>query len=140
MIRFKHYQSGSKFNTDLANNQISPDDVVFIRDSKKLHTHGTDYLFGNSPSIQATLDNVNTISGRVSTLEGLQQISVNGGTVSIATGSDFHSPDSTQRAKIVTVGAVLDGVGTLVHLTQSEYDSLTEEEKNNGNWYFIEEE
>lgn len=36
--------------------------------------------------------------------------------------------------------AVKAGTGVMVHLTQAEYDALPTEAKNNGNWYFIEEE
>jgi len=36
--------------------------------------------------------------------------------------------------------AVKAGSGTMVHLTQAEYDALPAEAKNNGSWYFIEEE
>ena len=36
--------------------------------------------------------------------------------------------------------SVKPAFGTMVHLTQTQYDNLTETAKNNGSWYFIEEE
>jgi len=33
----------------------------------------------------------------------------------------------------------MDGPGINVHVTEEQYEALTEEEKMNGSWYFIEE-
>ena len=38
------------------------------------------------------------------------------------------------------LGAVKSAVGPIVQLTQEGYDTLQPEQKNNGTWYFIEEE
>ena len=76
---------------------------------------------------------------RLSTVEELAQISIDGGTVGIASPQDFEDPTSEQKAKVVTVGALMDGPGINVHLTEAEYDELSQQEKMNGSWYFIEE-
>ena len=76
---------------------------------------------------------------RLSTVEELAQISIDGGTIGIASPQDFDDPTTEQKAKVVTVGALMDGPGINKHMTEAEYDELTEEEKMNGSWYFIEE-
>ena len=38
------------------------------------------------------------------------------------------------------LGQIQGSIPTLVHLTQTEYDNLSAADKNNGSWYFIEEE
>ena len=48
----------------------------------------------------------------------------------------------TKRFKLgdgVTAWNNLNYYDKLIHLTQDEYDALTEEEQMNGDWYFIEE-
>ena len=79
------------------------------------------------------------LNERLKTVERLAQISIDGGTIEIASPQDFDDPTPEQKAKVVTVGALMGGPGINVHLTQEQYDALTEEEKMNGNWYFIEE-
>ena len=76
---------------------------------------------------------------RLKTVEELAQISIDGGTIGIASPQDFDDPTPEQKAKVVTVGALMEGPGINVHLTEEQYEALTEEEKMNGSWYFIEE-
>ena len=76
---------------------------------------------------------------RLKTVEQLGQISIDGGTIGIASPQDFIDPTPEQKAKVVTVGAMMDGPGINVHLTEEQYEALPEEEKMNGSWYFIEE-
>ena len=48
----------------------------------------------------------------------------------------------TKRFKLgdgTTAWNSLNYYDKLIHLTQDEYDALTEEEQMNGDWYFIEE-
>lgn len=69
---------------------------------------------GGSTKSIATIDNEingnNGIDERLQTVEALGEISVGGGDIQIATGADFDDPDATQKAKAVTVGAVLGGI------------------------------
>lgn len=46
---------------------------------------------------------------RLQTVEELAEISIDGGSIGIATGDDFVNPTAEQRAKVPTVGAILDG-------------------------------
>jgi hypothetical protein len=48
------------------------------------------------------------LNSRLSTIEGLADISIDGGSIGIATSDDFVNPTSEQRAKVPTVGAILD--------------------------------
>lgn len=50
------------------------------------------------------------LTQRVADLEAAERITYDGGEAQIATGSDFTNPDASKRAKIPTVGAVLDGI------------------------------
>lgn len=52
---------------------------------------------------------------RVADLEAMEQIVIDGGEAQIATGSDFTNPDAAKRAKVATVGAVLDGMNDGVY-------------------------
>lgn len=52
---------------------------------------------------------------RLGTVEQLAEISIGGGDAQIATGSDFTNPDATKRAKIPTVGAIVDGLNDGVY-------------------------
>lgn len=76
---------------------------------------------------------------RLKTVEELAQIMIDGGVAGIASPQDFVNPTPEQKAKIPTVGAIMDGPGINVHVTEEQYEALTEEEKMNGSWYFIEE-
>lgn len=42
-IKFKYFKNKSTFNNEILNNNIVESDVVFISDSKEIHTHGTTY-------------------------------------------------------------------------------------------------
>ena len=79
------------------------------------------------------------LDDRLRTVEELAQIMIDGGVAGIASPQDFVNPTPAQKAKIPTVGAIMDGPGINVHLTEDQYDALTEEERMNGSWYFIEE-
>ena len=67
------------------------------------------------------------------------EISIDGGTIGLASPQDFDDPTPEQKAKVATVGSIIDGPGINIHLTEQEYDALTDEQKMNGSWYFIEE-
>ncbi len=79
------------------------------------------------------------LNERLKTVEELAQIMIDGGVAGIASPQDFNNPTPQQKAKMVTVGAIMDGPGINVHLTEAQYDALTEEQKMNGSYYFIEE-
>lgn len=51
---------------------------------------------------------ISSIDDRLQTVESLAEISVDGGSIGIATKSDFDNPTSDQRAKVPTVGSLLD--------------------------------
>ena len=50
------------------------------------------------------------IDSRLTDVEQIEQIVLDGGEAQIAQGSDFTNPDATKRAKIPTVGAIVDGL------------------------------
>ena len=50
------------------------------------------------------------IESRLTDVEQIEQIVLDGGEAQIAQGSDFTNPDATKRAKIPTVGAIVDGL------------------------------
>lgn len=79
------------------------------------------------------------LDDRLKTVEELAHIMIDGGVVGIASPQDFVDPTPEQKAKIPTVGAIMDGPGINVHLTEAQYEDLSEAEKMNGSWYFIEE-
>ena len=85
---------------------------------------------------QAVEQNLNS---RIETVEELAEISIDGGTIGLASPQDFEDPTPEQKAKVATVGSIIDGPGINIHLTEQEYDALTDEQKMNGSWYFIEE-
>lgn len=60
-------------------------------------------------SIAAKYAKVDDINERLQTVEQLAEISVEGGSIGIATASDFDDPTAEQKAKVPTVGALLDG-------------------------------
>ena len=55
------------------------------------------------------------LNNRLGTVEQLAEISIGGGDAQIATGADFTNPDATKRAKIPTVGAIVDGLNDGVY-------------------------
>lgn len=55
------------------------------------------------------------IDSRLTDVEQIEQIVLNGGEAQIAQGSDFTNPDATKRAKIPTVGAIVDGLNDGVY-------------------------
>lgn len=60
---------------------------------------------GNIQTLDETADDLNE---RLETVEQLAEISIGGGDIGIATAADFDNPTPEQRAKVPTVGAVLD--------------------------------
>jgi hypothetical protein len=55
------------------------------------------------------------LNNRLGTVEQLAEISIGGGDAQIATGADFTNPDATKRAKVTTVGAIIDGLNDGVY-------------------------
>ena len=55
------------------------------------------------------------LNNRLGTVEQLAEISISGGDAQIATGADFTNPDATKRAKVPTVGAIVDGLNDGVY-------------------------
>lgn len=55
------------------------------------------------------------IDSRLTDVEQIEQIALDGGEAQIAQGSDFTNPDATKRAKIPTVGAIVDGLNDGVY-------------------------
>lgn len=53
MITFLHYKLKSDFLIDLTANKILQDQIVFIKDSKEIYTHGTYY-----PNSSISWDNI----------------------------------------------------------------------------------
>ena len=60
---------------------------------------------GEVETLDERTDNINE---RLETVEQLAEISIGGGDIGIATAEDFDDPSAAQRAKVPTVGAVLD--------------------------------
>lgn len=56
-----------------------------------------------------------SLNNRLGTVEQLAEISIGGGDAQIATGADFTNPDATKRAKVPTVGAIVDGLNDGVY-------------------------
>lgn len=71
--------------------------------------------------IQIINDKIGTMSGnktineRLDDLEAMEEIVIDGGEAQIAQGSDFTNPDAAKRAKIPTVGAIVDGLNDGVY-------------------------
>lgn len=93
-----------------------------------------------SSRIGAAESDITRLEGRVTAFESLSNISVNGGSVGIGSLNDLQNRTTAGDAKIPTVEAVADFTPKLQQLTQTQYDALTSEQKNNGTWYFIYEE
>lgn len=55
------------------------------------------------------------INDRLDAIEAAESITYEGGSAQIAQGSDFTNPDNTKRAKIPTVGAIIDGLNDGVY-------------------------
>lgn len=53
---------------------------------------------------------------------------------------DSYSDHMYKNSAWITLATYDGQPATFVHLTQAEYDALTEFEKNNGTYYFVEEE
>ena len=99
-----------------------------------------------SARITTATEDITRLGNRMSTIEQLSAISVGGGDVGIASSADFITRTTAGDAKIPTVSAVADGADTtptassnrlvtsggvyaaipkMVHLTQTQYDALT---------------
>ena len=59
---------------------------------------------------EVEIHGIGGIDSRLTDVEQLGQIALDGGKAQIAQGSDFTNPDATKRAKIPTVGAIVDGL------------------------------
>lgn len=59
---------------------------------------------------EVEIHGIGGIESRLTDVEQLGQIALDGGKAQIAQGSDFTNPDATKRAKIPTVGAIVDGL------------------------------
>lgn len=58
--------------------------------------------------VEALDERTDNINERLETVEQLAEISIGGGDIGIATAEDFDDPSAAQRAKVPTVGAILD--------------------------------
>lgn len=58
--------------------------------------------------VEALDERTDNINERLETVEQLAEISIGGGDIGIATAEDFDNPSAAQRAKVPTVGAILD--------------------------------
>lgn len=58
--------------------------------------------------VEALDERTGNINERLETVEQLAEISIGGGDIGIATAEDFDDPSAAQRAKVPTVGAILD--------------------------------
>lgn len=79
---------------------------------------------------------VERAEAKAQTAIDMGSITVQGGSLSVDT-----EPTENHTTAVVTSAGLYNFLNTLmVQLTQDEYDNLSEETKNNGSWYFIEEE
>ena len=78
-------------------------------------------------SLDVKTDNTNTsvtnINNRLSVVEELAEISVEGGEIGIATVLDFDNPTTEQKAKVTTVGAILDTISVKT-ISDDEMDEV----------------
>ena len=65
MFKPIHYLTESAFNAALANNSISSDALVFIKDKNIIYTHGTKYNCFSDSDIDAINNLVDAVSNHV---------------------------------------------------------------------------
>ena len=127
---------------DAINSGITSGDVTKLR-ALPTNAQLTTLLTGLQSAISQEVERAQVaeqgLNSRLETVEELAEISIDGGTIGLASPQDFDDPTPEQKAKVATVGSIIDGPGINIHLTEQEYDALTDEQKMNGSWYFIEE-
>ena len=84
-------------------------DASEIKDSSKENKSQADFN-DDVDRHEVEIHGTGGIDSRLTDIEQLGQIVLNGGDAQIAQGSDFTNPNATKRAKIPTVGAILDGL------------------------------
>ena len=75
------------------------------------------------------------LNNRLGTVEQLAEISIGGGDAQIATGADFTNPDATKRAKIPTVGAIVDGLNDGIYDVSKRNPAIISWYKADGTQY-----
>lgn len=84
-------------------------DASEIKDISKGNKSQTDFN-NDVDRHEVEIHGTGGIESRLTDVEQLEQIALDGGEAQIAQGSDFTNPDAAKRAKIPTVGAVVDGL------------------------------
>ena len=88
-------------------------DDALGKEQSVINQEVSEAIEGNTQAVAAERQRAEAAEGaldnRLSDVEELAEISIDGGEAKIATGEDFHNPTAEQRAKIPTVGAILDG-------------------------------
>ena len=84
-------------------------DASEIKDISKGNKSQTDFN-NDIDRHEVEIHGIGGIESRLTDVEQLGQIALDGGKAQIAQGSDFTNPDATKRAKIPTVGAIVDGL------------------------------
>lgn len=67
-------------------------------------------LENGQETINEEIHGTGGINDRLDSIEAAESITYDGGEAQIAQGSDFTNPDATKKAKVPTVGAILDGL------------------------------
>lgn len=88
-------------------------DDALGKEQSVINKEVSEAIEGNTQAVAAERQRAEAAEGvldnRLSDVEELAEISIDGGEAKIATGEDFHNPTAEQRAKVTTVGAILDG-------------------------------
>lgn len=88
-------------------------DDALGKEQSEINQEVSEAIEGNTEAVAAERQRAEAAEGaldnRLSDVEELAEISIDGGEAKIATGEDFHNPTAEQRAKVTTVGAILDG-------------------------------
>lgn len=89
-------------------------DALEIKDISKGNKSQTDFN-NDIDRHEVEIHGTGGIDSRLTDIEQIEQIVLDGGEAQIAQGSDFTNPDATKRAKIPTVGAIVDGLNDGVY-------------------------
>lgn len=89
-------------------------DASEIKDISKGNKSQTDFN-NDVDRHEVEIHGTGGINSRLTDVEQIEQIALDGGKAQIAQGSDFTNPDATKRAKIPTVGAIVDGLNDGVY-------------------------
>lgn len=90
-------------------------DDALGKEQSEINQEVSEAIEGNTEAVAAERQRAVAAEGaldtRLSDVEELAEISIDGGEAKIATGDDFNNPTAEQRAKVTTVGAIGDNYG-----------------------------